>query len=135
MVPMKPVNMKKAGAETLAIEWDSGEVTYYPLDFLRRRCPCASCSEARGASQTKTNPLRILQPHEIIGQGLDLLQAEVVGRYALNFVWSDGHREGIYTFDFLRELAEDPICRALAAEMSLAERKSPEETTGRINPR
>ena len=26
-----------------------------------------------------------------------------VGRYALTFVWNDGHNTGIYSYDFLRE--------------------------------
>jgi DUF971 family protein len=52
----------------------------------------------------------VLQPHEIISAQVTITEAEVVGRYALHFSWSDGHREGIYTFDFLRELAQDPAC-------------------------
>tara|TARA_B110000438_G_scaffold277633_1_gene300442 strand:- start:720 stop:863 length:144 start_codon:yes stop_codon:yes gene_type:complete len=27
-----------------------------------------------------------------------------VGRYAIQFVWSDGHSTGIYTFEYLREI-------------------------------
>jgi ATP-binding protein involved in chromosome partitioning len=27
-----------------------------------------------------------------------------VGRYALEFQWSDGHNTGIYTFEYLRRL-------------------------------
>jgi DUF971 family protein len=41
---------------------------------------------------------------------LDIKQAQVVGRYALNFQWSDGHAEGIYTFDFLRQLCQCESC-------------------------
>ena len=29
---------------------------------------------------------------------------EKVGQYALQFFWADGHRTGIYTYDFLRQL-------------------------------
>lgn len=29
-----------------------------------------------------------------------------VGRYALQFIWSDGHRTGIYPFEYLRRIAE-----------------------------
>jgi len=57
-----------------------------------------------------------LQPHEVVDSQPDIQQAEVVGRYALCFVWSDGHREGIYTFDFLRELAKDEVCQKLMQE-------------------
>ena len=30
-----------------------------------------------------------------------------VGRYALQFQWSDGHCTGIYPFDYLRRLADE----------------------------
>jgi DUF971 family protein len=29
-----------------------------------------------------------------------------VGRYALQFMWSDGHSTGIYTWELLREIAD-----------------------------
>jgi DUF971 family protein len=35
-------------------------------------------------------------------------RAEVVGRYALQIFWSDGHSTGIYAFDYLRSLC--PCC-------------------------
>ena len=109
---MIPINLEMLEQKVLKISWDDGEVTYYPLDFLRRKCPCATCSEARhGKPAPAANPFRILQSHEIISNDLHLKEAEVVGRYALNFNWSDGHREGIYTFSFLRELAEEEACR------------------------
>lgn len=113
---MIPVNLEKADRQTLKIVWENGETTYYPLEFLRRKCPCASCHEARQAKPTPANPFRILQPQEVISTELDIKQAEVVGRYALNFNWSDGHAEGIYTFGFLRELAEEEPCRRLKAQ-------------------
>jgi DUF971 family protein len=31
---------------------------------------------------------------------------EPVGGYALRFNWADGHRTGIYSFDYLRELGD-----------------------------
>ena len=116
---MIPTNLEKLQQRVLKISWDDGESTYYPLDFLRRKCPCASCSEARHnkPAPTAANPFRILQTHEIISNDLDLKEAEVVGRYALNFNWSDGHREGIYTFGFLRELAEEEPCREVKARL------------------
>jgi DUF971 family protein len=33
------------------------------------------------------------------------LSVEYVGEYALRFDWSDGHKTGIYPFDFLRDIA------------------------------
>jgi DUF971 family protein len=33
---------------------------------------------------------------------------ESVGNYAIRFDFSDGHRTGLYTFDYLRKLGELP---------------------------
>jgi DUF971 family protein len=107
---MIPVDMKKSDARTLQIEWDDGHISRYPLEFLRRECPCASCGEARRAPAKPANPLRVLQPHEMIQSNLDIRQAEVVGRYAIQFQWNDGHAEGIFTFDFLRGICQCESC-------------------------
>jgi DUF971 family protein len=32
---------------------------------------------------------------------------EMVGNYALQFMWADGHRTGIYTFELLRQQQPD----------------------------
>jgi DUF971 family protein len=37
-----------------------------------------------------------------------------VGRYALQFVWSDGHDTGFFTYDYLRRLCPCPECRLAA---------------------
>jgi DUF971 family protein len=33
---------------------------------------------------------------------------EQVGNYAIRFDFSDGHKTGLYSYDFLRQLAERP---------------------------
>ncbi len=38
-------------------------------------------------------------------QDISLRNTDLVGRYALTFVWSDGHQTGIFSFDYLRQLA------------------------------
>jgi DUF971 family protein len=106
-----PVDIKKLDARTLLIEWDDGHTSRYSLEFLRRECPCASCSEARRAPVKSANPLRVLQAHEIVDAHVAIKQAEVVGRYAIQFHWNDGHAEGIYSFDFLRSLCQCDECR------------------------
>lgn len=47
----------------------------------------------------------MLRP-ETISDELQIADIAVVGRYALNFRWSDGHETGIYSFRYLRELCE-----------------------------
>ena len=39
-------------------------------------------------------------------------RAELVGRYALQIFWNDGHSAGIYAFDYLRSLCPCPECDA-----------------------
>ncbi len=107
---MLPVDIRRSAPGRLIIEWDDGHVGEYSLLSLRRLCPCASCREQRKARDT--NPLRVLSPAETLAQDIDVKTAEVVGNYALQFYWKDGHHEGIYTFDFLREVCECPQCQA-----------------------
>jgi DUF971 family protein len=49
---------------------------------------------------------RVLKP-ESISEELIINDLSLVGRYAINFRWSDGHETGIYSFRYLRELDED----------------------------
>jgi DUF971 family protein len=47
----------------------------------------------------------VLKP-EAVSEELAITDISVVGRYALNFRWSDGHETGIYSFRYLREFAD-----------------------------
>ncbi len=106
---MHPVDIKKADTNKLTIIWDDGHESIYTLDTLRKNCPCATCRSARENQQD--NPLRVLSAQEVVPESLEIKEAEVVGRYALQFRWSDGHREGIYPFDFLRRLCQCDQCK------------------------
>lgn len=83
------------------IAWADGYKSRYGFDDLRKNCPCAVCAEQR----KNADPLRVLQPDQIVAKAeLDLeTPVEMVGNYALQFFWADGHRTGIYTFEFLRQ--------------------------------
>lgn len=41
-----------------------------------------------------------------IPEDIKINSTAVVGRYALNFVFSDQHDSGIFSFQYLREIAE-----------------------------
>jgi ATP-binding protein involved in chromosome partitioning len=72
-------------------------VSEYPPRYLRLSCPCAGCVE-----EMTNRPL--LDPASVPA-GIHLRRVEYVGAYALRFDWSDGHRTGIYPFNYLREIA------------------------------
>jgi DUF971 family protein len=83
----------------LALAFDDGEELYLALDLLRRACPCAACQGEPDALG------RVLRPVQQIGpRGFELLKSEVVGGYAIQLFWADGHSTGLYTFDYLRRL-------------------------------
>jgi ATP-binding protein involved in chromosome partitioning len=86
--------------DELTILWKDGAETHYPLFALRDACPCAVCvDELTG---------RKVLDAQSIPAGIHILRAEYVGHYALRIFWSDGHSSGIYSFAYLRELAENP---------------------------
>lgn len=97
---IEPREIKQEGESGLRITWADDHVSRYSAAELRRACPCAQCvNEWTGQ--------RVLKP-ETVSQELTITDLSIVGRYALNFRWSDGHETGIYSFRYLRELAEQP---------------------------
>lgn len=83
----------------LRIRWADGAVSEYTPWLLRTRCPCAQCVDEMTGIRT-LDPDRV-SPH-VYPEAI-----HYVGRYALQFQWSDGHCTGIYPFDFLRRLADE----------------------------
>lgn len=83
------------------IKWDDGHESVYPLDYLRRNCPCIECSTAR--REQESDPLRVLSAGAPTGAAR-LRSASWVGSYAINLTWEDGHDTGIYTFEYLYAL-------------------------------
>ncbi len=95
---IEPREIKQEGDSGLRITWADDCVCLYTAAELRRACPCAQCvNEWTGQ--------RVLKP-EAISEELTIADINIVGRYALNFRWSDGHETGIYSFRYLRELGE-----------------------------
>ena len=84
---------------TLRIAWKDGAVTDLGARQLRLLCPCLPrCTSRTGK--------KLLDPNSVRPDIL-ILGVELVGRYGLTFVWSDGHKTGIFTFARLREIGEE----------------------------
>ena len=95
---LEPVQIVEESDSELTINWSDDAETTYTASGLRRSCPCAQCvNEWTGE--------RMLKP-ENISESIEIRDLSLVGRYALNFRWSDGHETGIYSFRYLRELCE-----------------------------
>lgn len=87
----------------LTIEWEDGLRCEYPLRGLRAACPCAEC---RGGHQNMGMPgaPEMLEQPLKPGASPELVSMELVGNYALQLSWADGHSYGIYSWEFLRQL-------------------------------
>jgi DUF971 family protein len=46
----------------------------------------------------------------IDNRSTEMAELQRVGNYALQIIWQDGHRAGIYSWDYLRELCPCDIC-------------------------
>ena len=95
---IEPREIKQEGDSGIRITWADEHVSQFSAAQLRRACPCAQCvNEWTGQ--------RVLRP-ESVAEELTINDLSLVGRYAINFRWSDGHETGIYSFRYLRELSE-----------------------------
>ncbi|OGF57209.1 MAG: hypothetical protein A2Z21_02080 [Candidatus Fraserbacteria bacterium RBG_16_55_9] len=89
----------------LGITWADGHESVYSLAHLRKACPCARCK----AWPSKDDQGFPIWPVE---RDLHATAVNPVGRYAIQFVWSDGHQTGYYPYDYLRKLCPCAGCQA-----------------------
>ena len=95
-----PVDVQIIGAE-VAIRWSDGRETYFPADRLRAASPSA---ETQGEGDILGRRHGGAGPRDFAG--VTVIGWEPIGNYALRFDFSDGHRTGLYAFDYLRALAD-----------------------------
>jgi DUF971 family protein len=84
------------------VEWDDGHRSEYSAKYLRVNCSCAECVE-------EWSRRRLLDPASVPAD----IRAEdhlMVGKYAVQFLWSDGHFTGIFPFEVLRRLCPCMDC-------------------------
>lgn len=98
---MKPVAVDHVGPDHLRIRWQDGRDSDYRARQLRLACPCAACIE-------EWTGRALLDPQQV-PLFLTILAVEPVGRYALNFTFSDGHHTGIFSWEMLRKLADAAV--------------------------
>lgn len=95
---IEPTQIIEENDSEISIKWSDELETKYNAVELRRSCPCASCiDEWTGEKRLKD---------ENVSDDMTFSHISVVGRYALNFHFSDGHDTGIFSFKFLRDLSD-----------------------------
>ncbi|MFT3780781.1 MAG: DUF971 domain-containing protein [Nibricoccus sp.] len=99
-----PTNIQLIGNE-VALAWNDGTETFFKMDQLRAASPSAEQRGERdilgqlhgGTDQTKY-------------EGVVVTNWEKVGNYAIRFDFSDGHHTGLYSYEYLLELARHLGC-------------------------
>jgi DUF971 family protein len=93
------------------ITWADGHESHYDFAYLREECPCATCNDERGKKQTfaaaapaSSAVLPMFKPKP------RAQSATVMGNYAVQIRFSDGHSTGIYSYDLLRSICPCAEC-------------------------
>jgi DUF971 family protein len=91
-----PIALYRKDPDILGIRWNDGTVSEFPARFLRSSCPCAVCvNEWTGEKMLDESRIpKDVRPARLLS----------VGRYAMAIHWSDGHKTGIYSYDYLKKL-------------------------------
>jgi len=85
-------------AEHVVIQWGDGMTCRYPFRYLRLQCGCAGCGEEM-TGRAILAPVSV--PDDIL-----ILDQLLVGRYAMQFMFTDGHTTGIYPLKDLRKMSQ-----------------------------
>ncbi len=93
---IQPLQIVEESDTRLSIKWSDDTESNYIAAQLRRACPCASCKDEWTGE-------KILDEKQI-SDDLTFTAMSIVGRYALNFVFSDNHDTGIFSFEYLNKL-------------------------------
>jgi DUF971 family protein len=114
----KSVRVNKTTGTGMEIDWKDGHQSVYKFHFLRDACPCALCDDEREKSGADFGEPPRPKPGALPMYRDPARPTEVsaVGKYAISFVWNDGHTNGIYSWEYLRMLCPCDECKAIRAE-------------------
>lgn len=94
----------RSGRRQVEIEWADGHHSSYPFALLRWACPCAHCRGEMGRPGVLASTVALTPAQQ------DLVNLQLVGRYAVQPRWADGHETGLYAFEDLRTICPCAQC-------------------------
>ena len=97
------VNNIVVTTEAISVQWNDGHQSRYDPKYLRINCACAECVE-EWSRRKLLDPATV--PSDICAEDYIM-----VGKYAVQFLWSDAHYTGIYPFELLRGLCACGQCK------------------------
>ena len=86
----------------LEIVWNDGQTCQYPLSHLREACPCVECRGGHQFMGSQYDPSNLLELKP--KRSYAIAGVQMVGNYAIQPTWDDGHSTGIYAWEYLRRL-------------------------------
>lgn len=98
----RPEHLDLKREEGLTVLWKDGRESFYPILLLRRMSPSAEQRALR--EEIERNPLTVLPSSGADAESLHVVDAELIGNYAIRIRFSDGHDTGIYSWSYLRSL-------------------------------
>lgn len=104
MAIQRPKEITRTAPREITIAWDDDHTSTYATSYLREFCGCAACVD-EWTGQTRIEP-------GSIPETVDIVEAEHIGAYAVRFIFTDGHSDGIYSYQRLREFCPCAECRA-----------------------
>ena len=98
-----PVEIRRVEDRELHITWADRHQSILPNAYLGQNCAGAACV-------TELTGERMLNARAVPADNRGV-EISLVGRYAVQIRWSDGHSTGIYPFERLRALCPCDACQ------------------------
>jgi DUF971 family protein len=111
IVSTDPEHIAISKSTGIKIDWKDNHHSEYPLNYLRDKCPCATCTGAHGTPPRQSGGDATEGPFPMFRPRLKMLGVSPVGNYAIRIDWSDGHSTGIYSYEHLRHICPCDECR------------------------
>lgn len=104
MEKLIPKSIKRLGDFLIEFTWSDGFKSTIKIEALRDDCPCAHCQKERENKKKAKFNIPMLKTFE---EGKYILKGlKTVGNYAIRAIWANGHEEGLYDYDYLRDVCE-----------------------------
>ncbi|HMN25436.1 MAG TPA: DUF971 domain-containing protein [Ignavibacteriaceae bacterium] len=99
---MKPKQIKIVDKDKLSLVWNDDSISLLTLKYLRDECPCAGCKGETILFTTFRPP----KPTILSTEMYKIKSIDVIGDYAIQIGWKDGHNTGIYSWEYLKILED-----------------------------
>ena len=100
---MTPKQIKIEDKTKLLIKWEDDSESRLNLKYLRDECPCANCKGETILFKTYRPEKKAEETPEMY----KIKNIEIVGGYAIQITWKDGHDTGIYSWAYIKKLGEN----------------------------